>query len=62
MSLLDSVIGIVSPSRGLARVQARAEMQALKRRYEGAADGRRHSNWIAKTNPSVNELIAKDLK
>lgn len=62
MGLIDNVIGFISPSRGVARLQARAEMQSLKRRFEGAAEGRRHSSWAAKTNPSVNELIAKDLR
>lgn len=32
-----------------------------KRRFEGAADGRRASSWISNGNPSVNMLIMKDL-
>ena len=64
-NFIDKVIGFVSPAEGLKRVSARAKMQMMEshlRSYEGARDGRRHSSWIAKTNPSVNQLIHKDLK
>ena len=29
---------------------------------EGAAEGRRHSGWLMRNNPSVNQLINRDLK
>ncbi|WP_262885390.1 phage portal protein [Foetidibacter luteolus] len=37
-------------------------MDGQVRRYEGAAAGRRHASWMAKANPSVNQLINKDHK
>lgn len=62
MNLLDKVVGYVSPEKGLARIQARAAIKRQVRRYEGATEGRRHSNWLLRNNPSVNQLINKDLK
>lgn len=62
MNIIDSVVGFFNPKAGLERARARQAMSSQKRRYEGAAEGRRHSSWVAKTNPSVNELIQKDLK
>lgn len=65
MNILDKIVGYINPSAGFNRVKARANMEAYEnqvRRYEGAAEGRRHSNWLMKTNPSVNQLIAKDHK
>jgi hypothetical protein len=41
--LLDSLIGVVSPSRALARVKARALMTAAVAAYESAAYG--NSVW-----------------
>jgi len=63
-NILDKVIGFVNPSAGLKRVSDRARMlmmQSQVRKYEGARDGRRHSSWIANSNPSVKQLIQKDL-
>jgi lambda family phage portal protein len=65
MNLLDKAIGFFSPGAGFRRVQNRARMLAMEgqiRKYEGAAEGRRHSNWLTRNNPSVNQLIKKDLK
>lgn len=65
MNFLDKAIGFFSPGAGFRRVQNRARMLAMDgqvRKYEGAAEGRRHSNWLMKNNPSVNQLINKDLK
>ncbi len=62
---IDKIIGFFSPSAGLKRVSDRVRMQMMEgqlRKYEGAADGRRHSSWVANNNPSVNQLIQKDLK
>lgn len=63
-SFLDSVIGTFNPKAGFERTLNRARMlnmQTQVRKYEGAADGRRASSWIANTNPSVNQLVTKDL-
>jgi lambda family phage portal protein len=65
MNLIDRVIGYINPKYGLSRVKNRALMLSVNeqvRRYEGAAEGRRHSNWLMKNNPSVKLLIQKDLK
>lgn len=62
MNAIDKVVGFLNPQAGVKRVQARAIMKSMERKYEGAADGRRHSNWMQKANPSVNQLINKDLK
>lgn len=64
-NILDKTIGFFSPKAGARRLISRANMQSMEsqlRRYEGAADGRRHSAWLMKSNPSVNQLINKDLK
>lgn len=61
-NFIDKTIGFFSPKAGFKRAQFRAAMESQTRRYEGAADGRRHANWLTKSNPSVNQLITKDLK
>jgi len=65
MNIIDKAIGYLNPAAGLRRVKNRAHMlmmQSQVRRYEGAAGGRRHEGWLMRTNPSVNQLINKDLK
>ncbi|MEO5376019.1 MAG: phage portal protein [Alphaproteobacteria bacterium] len=47
MNVIDQLIGFVSPQAGLRRVRARVATDALTRRYEGAAVGRRTEGWVA---------------
>jgi lambda family phage portal protein len=64
-NILDKAIGFFSPSAGFKRTQNRARMLQMEnqvRKYEGAAEGRRHNGWLMRNNPSVNLLINKDLK
>lgn len=65
MNFIDKTVGFFSPKAGAKRAQYRAQMLMMEgqvRRYEGAATGRRHTGWLMNSNPSVNQLIAKDLK
>jgi|GEM_PF-168714 len=65
MNILDKAIGFFNPKAGFNRVANRARMHAMDmqiRRYEGAAEGRRHANWLMRNNPSVNQVVQKDLK
>jgi lambda family phage portal protein len=64
-NLLDSLIGFVSPERGLRRLRARVASNLYARHYEGAAIGRRTQGWNramgdanAVTGPSLATLRA----
>jgi lambda family phage portal protein len=57
--MMNSKIGNSYPAP-VVEMQRKPQAGA-KRRYEGAADGRRASSWLSNGNPSVNLLIAKDL-
>lgn len=62
---IDSAISVAFPAWGFKRSFNRArfnQMDGQNRRYEGANEGRRASSWVSNNNPSVNQLIAKDLK
>lgn len=54
-TLLDKLVGYVSPQRGLRRAQARTAM-SLVRAYEGAAVGRRTEGWVTLTTSPNTEL------
>lgn len=63
-NFFDEVVSLFSPKVGFKRAANRVRMETMKsqlRRYEGAADGRRHSSWLMNSNPSVNQVIKKDL-
>lgn len=65
MNFIDKAIGYLYPKAGYRRAYNRARLYAMEnqvRRYEGAAEGRRHSNWLSRNNPNVNEVINRDHK
>lgn len=65
MNILEYVINVVSPRRGLIRAMHRQKRNAinnLSRKFEGAGNGRRHSGWISRSNENVNQVINKDLR
>jgi len=59
-SIIDSIIGYVSPEAGLKRARARAAMNLVQRSYDGAKTGRRTNGWTSGGN-SANAEIAPAL-
>lgn len=47
-TLLDRVVGFVSPRAGLERVQSRLAMRMVEAHYEAGSEGRRTDSWITK--------------
>lgn len=59
MNALDRLIGWAFPAAGLQRARARLVMDTLgtsKRRYDGAASGRRVNGWLAQGTSANTEL------
>jgi lambda family phage portal protein len=66
-NLLDRVIGAVAPERGLARLQARAQLARTTARmnYEGAVHGRRSEGWnrrLLNADAALSPRIMNDLR
>lgn len=55
-NFLDSAVAFLAPGVGLIRMKQRAAMEALQRRYEGAALGRRTGDWYAPGTGAVEEI------
>ncbi|MGZ5302520.1 MAG: phage portal protein [Bacteroidia bacterium] len=55
-NFIDRLISAISPEAGYRRIQYRKALSLLGRRYEGAANGRRTSGWVA-TSTSANAEI-----
>jgi len=60
LNSVDRLVGFFSPTRGLARQQARVMSSILKRSYEGASTSRRTAGWHA-TGASANAEIGPAL-
>lgn len=53
---LDSVIGYLSPEKGLKRQRARKAMDMVHRAYDGAKTGRRTEGWITASTSANAEI------
>ena len=65
MNFLDRTISFFSPKAALNRVANRVKLNFIdkqNRRFEGAAEGRRHDGWKGRGNPSFNQTINEDLQ
>lgn len=61
MTILDGLIGWLSPERGVRRVRARLQLTQA-RRYDAAAAGRRTDNWDARGSSANTEINVGLLK